>query len=46
MSLVRDIHPNIFIHSIYIEEDLDKDQKAGWVCFTPFKIVKDMLTCS
>jgi palmitoyl-protein thioesterase len=31
MSLVRKIHPGLFIHSIYVEEDLKKDQRAGWV---------------
>lgn len=31
MSLVRKIHPGLFIHSIYVEEDLEKDQRAGWV---------------
>ncbi|KAF8518754.1 alpha/beta-hydrolase, partial [Gautieria morchelliformis] len=30
MSLVRNIHPGLFIHSIYVEEDLDNDQRAGW----------------
>jgi len=32
MSLVREIHPGLFIHSVYVEEDLEKDQRAGWVC--------------
>lgn len=31
ISLVRKIYPGIFIHSIYVDKDLDKDQKAGWV---------------
>jgi hypothetical protein len=30
-SLITDIHPGIFIHSIYMDEDLDKDRKAGFV---------------
>jgi len=30
MSLIRQIHPGLFIHSIYVEKDLEKDQKAGY----------------
>ncbi|KAF8588709.1 alpha/beta-hydrolase [Ramaria rubella] len=30
MSLIREIHPGLHIHSIYVEKDLEKDQKAGW----------------
>ena len=30
-SLIKDIHKGIFIHSIYIEEELSADQKAGFV---------------
>ncbi|TFY81625.1 hypothetical protein EWM64_g2390 [Hericium alpestre] len=29
-SMIKDIHPGIFVHSIYIEEDQDKDQRAGF----------------
>ncbi|KAF8070315.1 palmitoyl-protein thioesterase [Lyophyllum atratum] len=29
-SLIKEIHAGIFIHSVYIEEDLDKDRKAGF----------------
>ncbi|KAG6920103.1 hypothetical protein DXG01_010171 [Tephrocybe rancida] len=29
-SIIKDIHPGIFVHSVYIEEDLDKDRKAGF----------------
>ncbi|TFK44545.1 Alpha/Beta hydrolase protein [Crucibulum laeve] len=29
-SLIKDIHPGIFVHSIYIEGDLDKDRRAGF----------------
>ena len=31
MQLIKDIHPGTFIHSVRIDEDLDKDQKAGFV---------------
>jgi hypothetical protein len=31
MGLIGEIHPGLFIHSVYVDEDLDKDQKAGWV---------------
>jgi hypothetical protein len=31
-SLVENIHPGIFIHSVYVEEELDKDRQAGFVC--------------
>lgn len=40
MSLVRNIHPDVFIHSIYVEEELSEDQKAGWVSFVHSKLVK------
>lgn len=31
ISKVKEVHPGIFIHSIYIEEDLSEDQRAGTV---------------
>ena len=31
ISKVKEIHPGIFVHSVYIEEDLSEDQKAGAV---------------
>ncbi len=33
-NLVKGVHPGIFVHSIYIEENLDSDQRAGFVSFT------------
>ncbi|KAJ7928596.1 palmitoyl-protein thioesterase [Mycena leptocephala] len=27
---IKTVHPGIFVHSIYIEEDLDKDRQAGF----------------
>lgn len=30
-SMIKGIHPGIFVHSIYIDEDLSADQKAGFV---------------
>ena len=32
-ELVKDVHPGIFVHSIYVEENLDSDQRAGFVSF-------------
>ncbi|KAF8653587.1 hypothetical protein AX16_003865 [Volvariella volvacea WC 439] len=29
-SLIKDIHPGIFIHSVYIEEDIEQDRRAGF----------------
>lgn len=30
-SRIKEMHPGIFVHSIYIDEDLDKDRRAGFV---------------
>jgi len=30
VSKVKDIHPGIYVHSVYIEEELDEDRKAGF----------------
>lgn len=30
-DLIKDMHPGIFVHSIYINEDLGEDRKAGFV---------------
>lgn len=35
VSMVQDIHPGMFVHSVYIDEDLDKDRRAGFVGATP-----------
>lgn len=29
-SLIKDIHPGIFVHSVYIDQDQDKDTRAGF----------------
>ncbi|KAG6866627.1 hypothetical protein C0991_000737 [Blastosporella zonata] len=29
-SMIEKIHPGIFVHSVFIEENLDKDRKAGF----------------
>ncbi|CAA7259229.1 unnamed protein product [Cyclocybe aegerita] len=29
-SLIEEMHPGIFVHSVYIEDDLDKDRQAGF----------------
>lgn len=31
VQLIKDMHPGIFVHSVYIDEDLEADQKAGFV---------------
>ena len=31
ISMIQDIHPGIFVHSVRIDEDLDKDKQAGFV---------------
>ena len=31
MQLIKDMHPGIFVHSVYVDEDLEADQKAGFV---------------
>jgi len=30
-SQIKEMHPGIFVHSVYIDEDLDKDRRAGFV---------------
>ena len=30
-DLLKEVHPGLFVHSIYIEENLDADQRAGFV---------------
>jgi palmitoyl-protein thioesterase len=32
-SLIKDIYPGIFVHSVYIDQDQDKDTRAGFVRF-------------
>ena len=31
INLIKDVHLGLFVHSVYIEEDLEADQKAGFV---------------
>ena len=31
MQLIKEIHNNIFIHSVYMDVDPTADQRAGWV---------------
>lgn len=35
-ELIGEIHPGIFIHSVYIEEEQDQDRRAGFVRLAPF----------
>ena len=41
---IKAIHPGIFVHSVYIDKDLDNDRRAGfvriefWIC--PGHIIK------
>lgn len=30
-SMIKGVHPGIFVHSVYIEEDLSADRRAGFV---------------
>jgi len=30
VSMIQGVHPGIFVHSVYIEEDLSSDQRAGF----------------
>ena len=40
MQLIKDVHPGMFIHSVWLDEDLDKDQKAGFVS-TVLALIRD-----
>ena len=31
MQLIKEIHDDIFIHSVYMDVDPTADQRAGWV---------------
>lgn len=31
MNMIKEVHPGIFIHSVYIDKELDNDRKAGFV---------------
>ena len=31
ISMVKEVHPDIFVHSIYMKENLDQHQRATWV---------------
>jgi len=43
-KLIEEIHPGIFIHSVYIEEELDQDRKAGFVRRAVLSNPRDLLT--
>ena len=45
ISMIKDVHPAIFVHSIYIEEDLSADQRAGFVG-NMLARPSDQLTCN
>ena len=30
VSLIKEVHPGIFVHSIHLDENLDADQRAGF----------------
>lgn len=32
--LCQEVHPGMFVHSIYIYDDIDKDHRAGFVCLS------------
>ena len=47
ISKVKQVHPGIFVHSVYVEEDLSEDQKAGTVRSLLYRIDLTMTTvCS
>ncbi|KAF9559868.1 alpha/beta-hydrolase [Agrocybe pediades] len=29
-SLIKEVHPGIYVHLVYLEEDIDKDRRAGF----------------
>lgn len=31
VSLIQEVHPGLFVYSIFVEEDLEQDKKAGFV---------------
>jgi palmitoyl-protein thioesterase len=31
IDMMQEIHPGLFVHSVYIKEDLKEDTKAAWV---------------
>ncbi|KAK7692900.1 hypothetical protein QCA50_004535 [Cerrena zonata] len=30
IQMIKEVHPDIFVHSIHIQENIEEDQKAGW----------------
>lgn len=43
-SLIKEVHPGIFIHLVYLEEELDKDRRAGFVRLSIFMATKCLLS--
>lgn len=43
-ELIAKMHPGIFIHSVYIEEDQDQDRKAGFVRCMPLRSLRNSPT--
>lgn len=41
---IKGIHPGIFVHSVYIEEELDKDRQAGFVRLSVCPVLMGWLT--
>lgn len=37
VNLIKDVHPGIFVHSVYISEDMEEDKKAGFVSLAFFR---------
>ena len=44
-ELVRDVHPGLFVHSVYLDEDLDADLRNSFVRRDVCFYVKYELTC-
>ena len=43
IDMIKQMHPGIFVHSIYINEKEDEDRKAGWVSLCRHLTSKNVL---
>lgn len=44
-ELCKGVHPGMFVHSVYVDSNLEADQKAGFVSWTPLPSVYDDFHC-
>ena len=42
-NMIRQVHPGIFIHSVYIEKELDKDKQATYVCEPVYTFLSQLI---